>query len=63
MNRNLKFWLAVFLALGSLISFGKRSTQAKDIAMSKLPEECTTGITEHFKAVWKYVGNAAERAH
>lgn len=53
MKKALSFWVAFFLALGSMISFMPRTTKARDIFSQK--NEIKNGVGQHFEATWKHL--------
>lgn len=56
MSKPLHMMLAVFLALGSMISFTPREERSREEPMP--PEDHGQGIERHFIAVWNLLGNA-----
>ena len=50
-----RFWVAFFLALGTLISFCPREGRTRE---APLPENGQRGLGRHFAAAWTYLGNA-----
>ncbi|WP_165178137.1 hypothetical protein [Desulfovibrio sp. ZJ369] len=58
MKRPIKAIIAVFVALGAMISFSPRDTRVR---LSSAPDEAQQGIERHFVAVWDILGNAVAR--
>ena len=50
--------IALFFALGCMISFFPRSTSARDALMKPCSDD--TGIARHFSAAWKHISRAVE---
>lgn len=59
MNKPLKMMVAVFLALGSMISLTPREERSREEPIA--PEEHKQGVERHFAAVWNYLSNAVTR--
>ena len=56
MKRSIKTLIAVFLALGSMISFAPRDGRTREAPL--MPNDHKQGIERHFVAVWKHLSNA-----
>ena len=56
MQKNVKMAIAVFLALGSMITLSPREGRSREVQAS--PEEGQQGIERHFEAAWAYLANS-----
>ena len=56
MKKPIRFLVAVFLALGSMITFSPREGRTRE-ALS-VPDDCQQGIKRHFVAAWEHVSDA-----
>lgn len=58
MNKPIKMIVAVFLALGSMISLTPREGRSREEPV--MPEDYKQGIERHFVAVWNHLSNAVK---
>lgn len=55
-QKTVKLMIAVFLALGSMITLSPREGRSREIPVT--PEDGQQGIERHFEAAWAYLANA-----
>ena len=56
MKKPIKFLVAVFLALGSMITFLPREGRSREV--SSAPDDYRQGVARHFVAGWTHLSNA-----
>ena len=56
MKKAVRFWVAVFLALGAMISFTPRNGKAREALQENGASK--NDVAQHFEATWKHVTNA-----
>ncbi len=59
MKKAVKFWIAFFLALGTMISLSTRPSRASKILLEKDGDQC--GVSQHFEAAWSHLATATEK--
>ena len=57
MKKALNFWVAVFLALGAMVSFMPRNSKAREALQEN--NKIKHGVAQHFEATWNHLANAA----
>lgn len=58
MKKIVNFWVAFFLALGTMISLPNHPSRAARVLLEKDGE--LSGINQHFEAAWNHLAAATE---
>jgi hypothetical protein len=53
MKKALRFWIAMFIALGAMISLAPRDNKLRESASDE-----HFGIAQHFEKAWAFIGEA-----
>lgn len=56
MKKPIRFLVAVFLALGSMITFSPREGRTREVL--SVPKDCQQGIGRHFVSAWERLSDA-----